>query len=56
MHLLLYQRKAAISFRDSLFRRNAIPVTALDFVALEPVAGVDYVRIVQGESLCQQPA
>jgi hypothetical protein len=40
----------------SLFRCNAIPVIALHFLALEPVANVGYVRIAQGESLCQRPA
>lgn len=40
----------------ALFSCNAILVIALHFIALELVADVDYVRIAQGESLCQGPA
>jgi hypothetical protein len=42
--------------RDSLFSCNAIPAIALHFVALEPDADVDCVRIAQGESPCQRAA
>jgi len=40
----------------SLLNCKANLIIALHFVGLEPVAGVDCVRIALGESLCQRPA